>query len=210
MPEQVQFYSSYDLDATSYKYGRITGPFQGNGGLEAAGSTTVTGTTPADSNTPSNPFAGLKAGDGLWLRTAERTVVKRKIATLNSPTSIVISGAAMTFSGIPFKYLPFTIGTGLTNGWHRIAHWAREKTLHILIPTVAAADGVVVNVEVRGQGNFQADPNQVWTKTYLDAAEDAIQINQLGSDLRVGVKGGSGSAGTDDISIFMVGRKELR
>jgi hypothetical protein len=201
MPEQVQFYSSYDLDATSYKYGRITGPFPGAGGVTAAGSTTVT----ADA-TAQNPFAGLKAGDLLWFRTAEQTVVKRSIATATSTTSLVSSGAALTFTSIPWQYLPFTIGTGLTNGWHRIAHFRPGSvTVHILIPTVAAAGGVDVQLQVRGSGNFQADPNEIWTKNYAAADEDAVIVTEVASDLRVGVKGGSGFAGTDDITVFMTG-----
>ena len=201
MAQQVQFYSSYDLDSTSYKYGRITGPFQGEGGVTADTSTTVT----ADA-TARNPFAGLKAGDLLWFRTAEQTVVKRKLATATSTTSLVSSGAALAFTSIPWHSLPFTIGTGLTNGWHRIAHFRPGSvTVHILIPTVAAAGGVVVNIEVRGSGNFQADPNEVWSKTYAAADEDAVIVTETASDLRVGVKGGSGFGGTDVISVFMTG-----
>lgn len=201
MPEQVQFYDAYDLDSTSYKYGRMTGPFQGEGGVTAAASTTV-----AADATARNPFAGLKIGDGLWFRTAEQTVVKRKVATATSTTSLVSSGAALTFAGIPWHYLPFTIGTGLTNGWHRIAHFRPGSvTVHILIPTVAAAGGVDVQIQVRGSGNFQADPNEIWTKNYAAADEDAVIVTEVGSDLRVGVKGGSGFAGTDSITVFMTG-----
>lgn len=200
MPEQVQFYSAYDLDATSYKYGRVTGPFQGEGGVTAATSTTVS----ADA-TARNPFAGLKVGDLLWFRTAEQTVVKRKIATATSTTSLVSSGAALTFTSIPWHYLPFTIGTGLTNGWHRIAHFRPGSiTVHILLATLGATT-MDVNIEIRGSGNFQADPNEVWSKSYDAAAEDAVIVTEVGSDLRVGVKGGSDFSGTDVLDVFMTG-----
>ncbi len=203
MAEQVQFYSSYDVASTSYVYGRVTGPFQGKGGVTAATSTTVSADATSDA-----PFAGLKAGDLLWFRTAEQTVVKRLIATASSPTSLVASGAALTFSGIPWHYLPFTVGTGLTNGWHRIAHFRPGSiTVHIALGTVAAAGGVDINIEVRGSRNFQANPNEVWSQNYAASAayEDAVVVTETGSDLRVGVKGGSGFAGTDDITIFMTG-----
>jgi hypothetical protein len=203
MAEQVQFYSSYDVASTSYVYGRVTGPFQGEGGVTAATSTTVTAAA-----TARNPFAGLKAGDLLWFRTAEQTVVKRKVATATSTTSLVASGAALTFTSIPWHYLPFTVGTGLTNGWHRIAHFRPGSiTIHILLGTVAAAGGVDINIEIRGSRNFQADPNEVWSKNYAagSAYEDAVIVTETGSDLRVGVKGGSGFAGTDDITVFMTG-----
>ncbi len=203
MAEQVQFYESYDLDSTSFKYGRVTGPFQGEGGVTSATSTTVS----ADA-TARNPFAGLKAGDLLWFRTAEQTVVKRKIATATSTTSLVSSGANLTFTSIPWHYLPFAIGTGLTNGWHRIAHFRPGSvTVHILLATLGATS-MDITIEVRGSGNFQADPNAVWTKNYAagSAYEDAVIVTETGSDLRVGVKGGSGFAGTDDITVFMTGR----
>ena len=200
MLEQVQFYESYDVDSTSYKYGRVAGPFQGEGGVTAATSTTVS----ADA-TARNPFAGLKAGDGLWFRTAEQTVVKRKIATASSTVSLVSSGANLTFSAIPWHYLPFTIGTGLTNGWHRIAHFRPGSvTVHIILATLGATS-MDITIEVRGSGNFQANPNTIWTKNYAAAEEDAVIVTEVGSDLRVGVKGGSDFTGTDVLDVFMTG-----
>lgn len=201
MPEQVQFYDTYDMDSTSYKYGRILGPFQGEGGITAANSTTLT-------NAYAYGFAPVKVGDLIYIRTAEATVAKRKIATVSSLTSIVVD-SAVTASADPWHYMPFTIGTGINNGWHKIAHW-RDVTVHILVTTVAAAGGIDVTLEVRGGINFRANPNTIYTKNYAAAEEDAVIVTERASELRVGVKGGSGFAGTDSVTIFAVGRKEQR
>jgi hypothetical protein len=197
----VQYYDTYDMDSTSYKYGRILGPFQGDGGITAAASTTLT-------NGFDYGFAPIKAGDLIYVRTAEATVAKRKVSSVTSATVIVVD-SAVTASADPWKYMPFTIGTGADNGWHKIAHW-RDVTVHILATTIAAAGGVDVTIEVRGEHNFRTNPSTIWTKNYAAADEDAVIVTERASEMRVGVKGGSGFAGTDSITIFATGRKEQR
>ncbi len=204
MPEQVQFYDQYDMDSTSYKYGKVQGPYPGWGGVSTSGSSdTVTAAS-------SYAFAGLKAGDLMWFRTADETTTKRIVKSVTSDTVIVLTAVVALAAGTPWHYLPFTIGTAITDGWHRIAHW-REVTVHILATTIAAAGGVDVTIEVRGGGNFTANPNTVYTKNYpTSGEEDAVIVTEKASEMRVGVKGGSGFAGADSITIFAIGRKENR
>ncbi len=204
MPEQVQFYDAYDMGSTSYNYGKIQGPYPGLGGVSTSGSsTTVT-------NAYAYGFDGVKVGDLIRFKTSDVATTKRKIATVTSGTVIVVDSALTMATARPWSYMPFTIGTAITNGWHKVGHWAGGFTVHILATTIAAAGGVDVTIELRGEQNFRANPNTIWTKNYAAADEDAVVVTEHASEMRVGVKGGSGFAGTDSITIFATGRKELR
>ena len=203
MRESKQFYYAYDLDATTYKYGRLGGPgglpVQGKYGLETSGSST---TVTAVAGTPFDPVTAL---DMIVIVKGE-TKYTRKVATKVDGTEITIDSAVDLTGGYSgWFFYPWRIGATNADGWHQVTGY-EEMTVHIVIPTVAAAGGV--DVQIQGLSpNLGGSPVTLWSNNYAAATTgDNVEIGEELLALRVGVKGGSGFAGTDDINIWMTGR----
>lgn len=200
-----QFYYTYDLDSTSYKYGRLgdaTGmPVQGKYGLTASGSsTTVLGVTSMSA------FAPVNVGDILVLVNLETNYI-RKVITKVSNDEITVDSNVANFTAKPGWYFyPFKIGTTINDGWHAAQAYS-SLTLLVKLGTVAAAGGIDISIEGKAP-NIGGLAVQLFTKNYAagSAYEEPIVIAERTAAIRVGVKGGSGFSGTDAITISMVGQ----
>ena len=209
MQIQKLFYLNYDLDSTSYKYGRLGDAMghaiQGKAGISAAASTTVTTSTytRTDWLAPA-AFADVQVGDWLFVVTdSVGSVTKRQVATKTSINEITVTGAGVTWTNITaWSFLPFVIGTAATNGFHGCSKDA-EKGIQIDIATLAAAGGVDVSIE--GQCYGATAPTVLLAKNYAAATSECIPILENVAAIRVGLKGGSGFASVDDISVAYVG-----
>ena len=128
----------------------------------------------------------------------------RKVATKVSNTEITVDTAVDLTAGYSgWFFYPWRIGTADTDGWHAIQGYPLV-TVWVEIPTVAAAGGVTISIQTMSP-NIGGTPVEVFTKNYAAAAEEPINIGEVAGALRVGVKGGSGFAGTDEITIYMTG-----
>lgn len=201
--EVKYFYYLYDLDATTYKYGRVGdaagGTIQGKYGLSTVGSsTTVTASG-------GNAFDPVKVGDILSILKNEVRFI-RKVTAKASATSITVDSAIDLSSGnIAWWFWPFTIGTAIENGWHYAGNY-QTKRLEISAPTIQAAGGLDVQIEIAAQ-----NPNIAYeslTATNYPAASSvnaSVDIPGVHAWVRAGVKGGSGFGGTDAITVQLVG-----
>jgi len=198
MIERV-FYQNYDLDSLSYKYGKLFERIQGNP-IKGTGAASVSLYSVSDLYPA---FGPVLVGDYLYIYTAENTVAKRRVATKVSNDEITVDTVVtVPLAGLASWYFAqFRIGTADTDGWHPCQYDA-EKEIHIDIATVAAAGGV--DVLIQGQG-FGTLPATILSKNYAAAEAEIIPIMEPCASLRVGLKGGSGFAGTDDISITYQG-----
>lgn len=196
-----QFYYNYDLDATTYKYGRIGGPqglpVQGKYGLSTVGSST---TVTAVAGTPFDP---VNIGDVIVFQKGETRII-RKVATKASGSSITVDTAVDLSGGYAgWFFYPFRIGTAATDGWHAI-HPYSAVTIWVSITALSAAGGIDFTIEAASP-NIDNAPVTVFTKNYAAAGTEAINIGEVAQALRIGLKGGSGFAGTDSITVWMTG-----
>lgn len=191
------FYKNYDLDATTLKYGRIgdgTGlPVQGKYGLTGNGSTTVTAVA-------GTPFDPVLVGDLLDLFAPNDIALSRKVAAKASGSSITTDASVATNTYPAWQFWPFRIGATAADGWHYCDY--KTKSILVSIVTVAAAGGVDISIEGRG-GSLSDVPHVLLAKNYAVATTEALVFSQDVAQIRVGVKGGTGFAGTDDITISL-------
>jgi hypothetical protein len=215
MKDRKIFYLNYDLDATTYKYGKVTGMHQGFGGIKTTGSSvTVDAVVPGQ-----GPFAALLVGDYIWFYLSDTNILKRRVATKPSNDQITVDTAVNLGTGIASWYfLPFRIGATDADGGHSVEAY-ETAFVEVEILTVAAAGGVDLTIEIKGRAPATKWFTLLATKNYAAApAIDVIEVNKkdatgipaggwpnmIGS-VRVGVKGNAGFAGTDDISVFLTG-----
>ncbi len=205
MLEQKQFFQNYDLLATTYAYGAIREPIQGQYALSTSGSSTTVAATVADTL----PFALVSAGDFIWFYTADQTVVRRKVTAKASGDSITISSATTLTACACWYWLPFETGTAVTVGWHACQKY-ETKEVQLQFVNSAGASGFDVSIEIKGFGTNTA-PVQLIEKHYATGAPaspadgEVFVIPEIASAVRVGLKGTSGFAGTDDISAYLLG-----
>lgn len=198
-----RFYYQYDMDSTSYKYGRLgdNHGFAVQGGLYAktsGASTTVT----AVSGTPFDP---MNAGDVIVFYVTPGVGTIRKVATKVSGSEITIDSAiTIAAAGCHFDFYPFKIGTTTADGWHHTQMYS-GMTLNVNVATVAAAGGISMSVEIVGAGGLMVTPIVVLERSYTAAGTEAIVIEPQARALRVGLKGNTGFAGTDVVSISLTG-----
>lgn len=206
MIERRAFYFDYDLDANTFKYGRLKGPFPGPAGITCAGATTTITAVTSGIGT----FSPIRVGDFIWLRTAENTVIKRKVASKTSNDQIAVAGANLSaFTIASWDYWQFDIGTADSDGALNIANYDRvwlefDGTL---------ADSLDIQVEARGRA-----PAALWgtifTATFANTAalraRGPVEITELVGSIRVGVKGTTVFAGTDAFSIYLCGQVRTR
>ena len=199
MIQKILFWQGYDLDATTYKFGRYlpSAPSQGMA-LSSAGTSTTVEAALAGIGT----FASLAAGSVLWFKTSPTATTVRKIVTAGFDSCIVDSTIDLGTAGVPFSFRQFLIGAADTDGWANVKGF-ESKTLFVQIPTVSAAGGIDLTIE--GLGEDVSTPMTLLTKNYAAAAEETIDIPETILSLRVGLKGGSGFAGTDDITVYLEG-----
>jgi hypothetical protein len=203
MKDRRIYYLNYDLDATTYKYGRVKDRIQGYGGVKTTGAaTTVDAVTVGQA-----PFAPVRVGDYVIFYIGETPTSIRKVLTKPTQDQITISGANINLgTGVASWYfLPFDIGATDADGGHRTEFFARAW-VEIEAVTIAAAGGVDYSIEARGMA-----PAAKWAQltTGNIAASGffkTIEVLELTGEIRVGLKGGSGFAGTDDISVYLTGR----
>jgi hypothetical protein len=200
--EQRDFYFGYDLDATTLKYGRILErrDMAQIGGVQTSGaSATVTSAVAL-----SKVFASVAVGDFVEF-VISQVLTRRKVATKPDDDTITISGGNVNLTGgiSAWYHRPFQIGTADTDGWHNVELYGR-KSVKVDLNTLSAAGGLDISIEVRGRGDIEK-PAVALAKNYPAAIAESIEINELCSSIRVGVKGGSGFAGTDDIDISLLG-----
>jgi hypothetical protein len=202
------FYYQYDLDATTYKYGRLGGPTglpcvkpDRYGAKTSGSSTTVT-------SAAGTPFDPVNVGDFLIFSIPPDTKLLRKVATKTSGAQITVDSAIdLGTVGVPFDHWPFRIGATANDGWHQVQMYT-SITVHIYIPTVAAAGGVDVQIETNS--GDPATPTVPYTQNFASATTETVNVAEVASALRVGVKGGSGFAGTDSITIWLQGEMRSR
>lgn len=205
MLEQKQFFQNYNILATTYAYGRILDPIQGQYALSTSGSSTTVSATTAGQL----PFALVNAGDLIWFYTADQTVVRRKVATKVDGDSITISSATTLTACAAWYWLPFQTGTAVTDGWHACQKY---ETKEVTVQFVNAADagGFTLSIEIKGFGTNTA-PIQLIEKAYATGAatspadSEPFVIPEIAAAVRVGLKGTAGFAGTDDISAYLLG-----
>lgn len=203
MQEQRFFYKAYDLDSTSFKYGRYGPviPMANRGALQTTGSsTTVTGTGSL------SQFAGATVGSILSIKAGGgAAAVERKVATIVDSNGITVNSAIdLTTPTCSWSMQRFDIGTADTDGWIPIDKYV-TASLHIDIQTVAAAGGVDLIVEGAPYGPMSRPQTIVPTTNYAAATEESYNISERFRSVRVGVKGGSGFAGTDVINVYLIG-----
>lgn len=202
MKERILFWG-YDLDSTSYKYAKFAEYWSpGSGTLTTSGSSTsVTADT-------TGAFADVKVGDLLRVLADKYasngpTFSTVKVITKNSNSEIVVSTALDITAAGPWQYLVAEVpATGATAGWFNVSAF-EGKTVHPTITTVAAGGGIDLIVESKGPSGNISILHEV---NYAAAtAEEPIPIGEDVEQIRVGVKGGSGFAGTDVIDIVFSG-----
>lgn len=208
---QRAFYMNYNLDATTYKYQRIRGPFPGPGGLLTSGSNVAVTAKVAGQGV----FSPVKIGDILWIRQGE-VENKRKVATYTSPDAITVDSAIDLENGgagyASWDFLPVDIGAAVTDGWHRCSD-LYTKQVSLIATALGETDGITFRIEgqLYGPSYAEAKPVPILITTEIvvpKSAEPWTTVVAIGEDfaaIRVGVKATTAATGTDDISAYLVG-----
>ncbi len=207
---QKWFYYAYDLDATSFKYGRIGGP-DGLGCPSKYGAKT-TGSSITVNAAAGTPFDPVNVGDMIvFFKPPDATPYIRKVATKASGAQITVDTAIdLGTVGVPFDFYPFKIGTGPGAGWHHVEMYS-VMTLHVRIDNLAAAGGLDISIEGLVPNPLgPSGATVIQAKNYASAATEEIGITTVIGQLRVGVKGATGFAGTDSISMWVAGELRAR
>lgn len=196
------FFRAYDIDDTSYTYGRFGEWTEASPSrIETSGSST---TVTAVSGTP---FELIGVGDEIRVEISgvqTRRVVTAKASsvsiTVNSAINLDIDG------GYKFEWRDFQVGTAATDGWIATG-LASAVDVHLIVTTLVS-DSITFSVECRGDGDA-TDSKQVFTDSYTSATFPdngaVVVVGEICSSVRVGVKVGT-DAGTDAISAFLVTR----
>lgn len=195
------FYYLYDLDSTSFKYGRLGGPdgfsVPGYWGVENAGS------DPTVDAVDSQPaFAGVTEGGVIFFTEVPETVTLRKIATKTSNSSIEVDSAIDLSGGARFDHYPFKVGTADSDGWHSFREWSKS-VIHVDIATYGG-NPVVVSVE-EDVDDLMSGPHVVEEQTYSAAGHYTIPINRKVKRVRVGLRASTDASGTDSIKVWASG-----
>jgi hypothetical protein len=197
-----QFFYNHDVDALTYKYGRIGGPTglgcPGKYGAVTSGSsTTVTAAT-------GTPFDPVLPGDLIVFYTPPDTKTLRKVATKVSGSEITVDTAIdLGTTGRMFDFLPVRIGANAGDGWHSVQAYS-AITVWVSISLYAATGGIDVTIEALTP-NLGNAPVTISTTNYTATGTASIDVSKVVGYLRVGLKAGSGFAGTDAVSVWMTG-----
>lgn len=205
--EGKQFYYKYDLDSTSYKYGRLgdnTGlPVQGSYGVKTSGSST---TVTSDAAGVASTFAGVAVGDVIVFEQPPDTKLVRKVATVVDNGEITVDTAVnLGAGGASFFRYPWKIGTTTAFGWHPVQAYS-AITLWVALTTLGHIDGVDISIEGLAPNLLgPAGAVVLFSQQYTATGTFSINVGEVTGALRVGVKGHTAATGTDDISIWMTG-----
>jgi hypothetical protein len=204
--ETKHFYYQYDLDAVTFKYGRLGDPqghwIQGKYGLQTTGSSI----TVDRFFTSGNPFGPVKVGDVIQFFLPPDTNYIRKVATKPSNIQITVDTAVdLGVTGLGWQFWPFRIGATNADGWHPVHH---DAQLSVFVNwATKASDGLDISISGLGPHNT---PLALVAKSYLSAGTDEIPITTPVTALRVGVKAANAFSGTDSISIWLTQRLPRR
>jgi len=203
MIERV-FYQNYDLDSLSFKYGKLFDRIQADGPLKGTGGAS----TSLYSVSASYPaFGPILVGDYIYIYTAENTIAKRRVATKPSNDEITVdSNVTVPLAGLASWYFAsFRIGTADTDGWHSTNPLTRAF-VNLDFPTITAAGGVDVSIEVKSLGALLPKPiGAPFNFPAGTPVKESVEVTEMIGSVRVGLKGGSGFAGTDDLSVTLTG-----
>jgi len=204
MLENGMFYKNYDLDATTYKYGRFRDQIQGVGGVKTTGSSVTVNAVTSGIGT----FSGVKVGDLIVFYRSDTLIDVRKIATKPSNDQITVDTAVnLDNSGAGFGawfFQSFDIGTTSADGWLPVQKFGSKKGVRVVIATLNAAGGMDVSIESKGYA-FDTVPVVLIEQHYDVPKTEHFPVPEEVLSLRVGVKGTTGFAGADDVSIYLIG-----
>lgn len=203
---QKRFYLDYDLDATTLKYGRMKGPYNGISGVKTVGNVvTVTGMVAA-----LGVFGAVKVGDRLLFVKGE-TQLPRRCAVKTNANQIDVESAIDLDNGgngYPSWYhMPFDIGATDVDGWLSCEELVPgSKSIRIEASAIQAAGGLDISIETVDRLG-SARPAVSLTKNYPAGAavSDDISVPETVAAIRLGVKGNAGFAGTDSIYAWLIG-----
>lgn len=209
---KIDLFRKYDLDSTSYKWGKFKRAVPGFGGIKTSGNSTTITSMDSTASAGHEAFVGLGVGDILLIRQADsggaEVYAERKIVTFTDINTIVVDSAInIGASGTTaWWYMKRDLGTGDENGAVRIDNYDHVD-LVLNFRTVAAGGGISVNIQERGGGLNTDWVNLVPDKVYTATTDSEIfPIVSRCREIRVGVKGVSDFAGTDDFDIYLLGR----
>lgn len=200
--ERKLYYQNYDMDATTFKYGRFHGPNPGYGLAKSNAGASITVNAAA---LGVGTFSGIPVGSLIRFRTGESVFAKRKIVTPGSDSVVVDTAIDLGTAGVPFHFWTWNIGATAADGWHYVHSFRRPYNILIEPTTIAAAGGV--DVQIEGLGEHEAAPVILVPLFNIAAAAATLAktVNEQVLKIRVGVKGNGGFAGTDDLTIALEG-----
>ena len=197
-----QFFYNHDVDALTYKYGRIGGPT----GLACPGKygAVTTGSSVTVNAVTGTPFDPILAGDLIIFFIPPDTRTLRKVATKVSGAQITVDTAIdLGTSGRMFEFYPVRVGTGAGDGWHSVQAYS-AISIWVRISAYAATGGIDVTIEALTP-NIDNAPVTISTTNYTATGTAVINVAEVVGQLRVGLKAGSAFAGTDAVSVWMTG-----
>jgi hypothetical protein len=202
-PQQLDFYYQYDLASSAYVYGRLLGRRQGLAAIETDGSsTTVTASVDG-----SAPFSAVEVGDPLEIH-SDQTVTLRRVATKTDDDEITVDTALNITATTAWYHNPFRSGTAVTDGWHKTGPCSKIL-VHFQPEAVAAPGGIDWVIQVSGR-NYGALPKTVREGNIASTAlaDLIVEVPTPAERLRVGLKGHSGSTGTDQITVYALATQD--
>lgn len=200
------FFRNYDMDATTFKYGRIGGPqgypIPGKNGVETSGaSTTVTATD-------GTPFDPVNVGDIITFLTIDAKTIRR-VATKTSGAEITVDSSITLAEGTAFIFEPFLVSADDADCWHHVQDLT-NITVYLDGATIAAGGGVDWEIQTLGYDHASLLPFTVQSSTLAaSGAQTSYSLPQVAGKVRVGLKGGSDFTGTDVVSAWLTGEQRL-
>ena len=202
-----QFFHEYNLDALTYKYGRI-GDSQGYAIQGKWGAATSGSSTTVTSLATGYAFAPVNVGDTIIFRTPPDTTTIRKVATKVSNVEITVSAAVnLGTGGVAWEFLPFRIGATDADGWHH-SRTKQGFSIFLNVATLAASGGLTARVQGLVSGSLT--PIDLVAEGETD---DEVAITAAGTyelrfkspvqQVRLGLKAVTSATGTDVISAWM-------
>jgi hypothetical protein len=213
MLDNKYFFYNYDLDATTYKYGRLGGPqglpVQGQGGVKTTGSSAnvveVTDTVPA------KPFGPCSVGDVLVFVVPPEVQYLRKLSTKTTGSAIVVDSAVDLSAGTASWYFyPFRVGaTAATNVWHQVSEY-RTLYVNFYVSALQSVGGIDYSIEGATGSNLSGIVPIALGATYSTGTITAtntltVKVEEPMLLLRVGLKANTAATGTDSISVWLTG-----
>jgi len=202
-----QFYREYDLDALTYKYGRL-GDSQGFAVQGKWGAATSGSSTTVTSLATGYAFGPANAGDTIIFRTPPDTTTIRKIATKVSPQEITVDTAVnLGTAGVAWEFVPFRIGATDADGWHH-SRTKQGFSVFIHIATLAASGGVDAKVQGLLSGSLTPidliPEGETAAEVHFDAAgRYELKFLSPVQQVRLGLKAVTAATGTDVISAWL-------